>query len=113
MGFINERGLFPGVLHNFKFCALTVSGMSAPVAAAVYSFWSFTIDEAHDDRRCFRLSVEDLVTINPIPHGTCVSNAGRFPAYEEDAETRSVFGERIGTEQSVADRVLHNVPHGQ
>jgi hypothetical protein len=64
LGFINERKLFPSVLHNFKFAA--VVGTSRPAGVEpVCVFNCFTVDEAADPRRRFTLNADDLSNLNP------------------------------------------------
>jgi N-6 DNA Methylase len=103
VGFINERGLFPGVLHNFKFCALTLTGISAPVSAATYSFWSFTVDEAHDPLRRFELSLTDLAIINP--------NTRTAPVFRTNADAE--LTKRLQTSVPVlVNEEMHKNPWG-
>jgi hypothetical protein len=64
LGFINERKLFPSVLHNFKFVVFVVSGepQSHP-AECVFNCYS--VDETRDPLRRFQITHSDLVLLNP------------------------------------------------
>ena len=64
-GFINEKQLFPAVLHNFKFCAITLSGSGRRVAEPKFAFFCFTTDDIKDSRRRFILKKEDFALLNP------------------------------------------------
>jgi len=69
LGFINERMLFPQVLHNFKFCILAASGAANPFPAR-FVFNCYSVDETNDPERQFTLSSEEILKLNPET-GTC------------------------------------------
>jgi hypothetical protein len=64
LGFINEKKLFPGVLHNFKFVLFVVGGPGA-TAAATCVFNCCSVEEARDPKRRFTIAAADLELLNP------------------------------------------------
>ncbi|MDB2392563.1 N-6 DNA methylase, partial [Acidimicrobiaceae bacterium] len=63
--FENRNGIFAGVHRSFKFCLLTMTGLSTPVDEAEFVFFALdTADLADADRR-FTLTPEDFALLNP------------------------------------------------
>jgi hypothetical protein len=69
LGFINERMLFPKVLHNFKFCILVLTGGPNTTPAHLV-FNCYGVDETKGPERWFSLSSEEILKLNPET-GTC------------------------------------------
>jgi hypothetical protein len=69
-GFINEEMLFPGVLHNFKFCLLTMSGSLSSAVRADFVFNCYNLEHFSDASRHFSLTAEEIQLLNPNS-GTC------------------------------------------
>lgn len=69
-GFINEKMLFPSVLHNFKFCVLILSGNKYKISGADFVFNCFDISEYREEARHVTLTADDLFLLNPNT-GTC------------------------------------------
>ena len=69
IGFINEKMLFPQVLHNFKFCILSISGYEND-DPSYFAFNCYSVDEAKDPDRLFNLTSEQILLLNPET-GTC------------------------------------------
>jgi hypothetical protein len=82
MGFINEKLLFPSVLHNFKFCILVLCGRERRQEFADLVFYcQDTADLGIWDRH-FSMSYEDIVLVNP--------NTGTCPVFSSDRAARIV-----------------------
>lgn len=64
LGFINERKLFRGVLHNFKF-VIFVASSGPSVTHATCVFNCFSVQEAKDPARRFAICFDDLRLLNP------------------------------------------------
>ena len=64
-GLINEKQIFPSVLHNFKFCAMTIGGSAAIENEADFAFLCYDFEELRQPDRHFKLSREDLALLNP------------------------------------------------
>jgi hypothetical protein len=69
-GFENEEHLFPGVDHRVRFCLLTIAGAERAPIAPRFIFYARRIEELGDPERCFTLSAQDLLQVNPNT-GTC------------------------------------------
>jgi hypothetical protein len=69
-GFINEQMLFPGVLHNVKFCLLLMNGAARKAARTDFVFNCHNMDHFGDDRRHFTLTAREIAILNPNS-GTC------------------------------------------
>lgn len=65
IAFVNEKFIFPGVLHNFRFCALTLSGKAWKIEQADFAHECQTFEEIKQPERHFTLSKEDLKLLNP------------------------------------------------
>ena len=63
--FVNEKMLFPDVLHNFHFSLLTISGYKKIKKACDFSFNNQLVEHLQNDIRHFSLSFEELEIINP------------------------------------------------
>jgi hypothetical protein len=62
--FENEDLIFPSVHHAFKFCLLVVASEPLPTDPG-FCFFLRGIQELGDSRRCFTLSRDDILRINP------------------------------------------------
>ncbi len=69
-GFENEGKIFPKVHHAFKFALFSYRGAAAPRATPRFIFYARGIEELDDPERCFTLSAQDLLQVNPNT-GTC------------------------------------------
>lgn len=78
LGFINERKLFPSVLHNFKFLLFVASG-GRTQGAATCAFNCETVAEALSPERQFQLTHADLLLVNPTSR-TCPTFTSRATA---------------------------------
>lgn len=65
LAFVNEKFIFPGVLHNFRFCALTLNGSSLFSDRTKFIYDCQTFDELEKESRYFYLSYNDLSLYNP------------------------------------------------
>ncbi len=65
LGFENEAFIFKDVHNAFKFCALTMTGESAKVAASDFAFLIRHFEQIGDERRHFGLSRAEIALINP------------------------------------------------
>lgn len=80
-GFDNGEGLFPAVKSSFRFCLLTLGHRREGVnKRADFVFFAQAINELRDEQRHFRMSLEELFSINP--------NTGTCPVFKwkQDAE---------------------------
>lgn len=89
LGFINEEQLFPAVLHNFKFCILTLSGRLAPAVQPEFVFNCYNLEHARDPRRRFPLSRDEIELLNP--------NTGTAPVFfwRKSAEITKAIYRRV------------------
>jgi len=69
-GFINEEMLFPSVLHNFKFCILTITGHDRTVDHPDFVFNCYRTADIKEIERHFTLTAEEIQLLNPNT-GTC------------------------------------------
>ena len=65
IAFVNEKFIFPAVLHNFRFCALTLAGSMWQVEQADFAYECQTFEDIGQQERHFTLSTEDLALLNP------------------------------------------------
>ncbi len=63
--FVNEKRIFADVLHNFRFCALTLTGREAKSEHADFAYECQTFGDVRQAIRHFRLTRDDLAVINP------------------------------------------------
>lgn len=69
-GFVNEKMLFPSVLHNFRFALLTLSGSQSPIAQSDFAFNCQLVSDLKHTERHFTLSSNELRLLNPVS-STC------------------------------------------
>ncbi len=70
-GFDNGQGIFPAVKTSFRFCLLTLSQKHRPAdKGADFVFFAQSVTELREQERHFRVSLVDLLAINPNT-GTC------------------------------------------
>lgn len=60
VAFVNERFLFKDVLHNFRFCYLTLAGKGTLIEKAKFCFECQTLKDVDEPLRYFELSIDDL-----------------------------------------------------
>jgi len=65
IGYENEAFIFPAVHHFTKFCMLSVAGRRSSTGDIGFAFCIRHFHQLRDDRRRFRLTAEDLASINP------------------------------------------------
>lgn len=63
--FVNEKMLFPAVLHNFHFSLFTLTGKKIKNKKSDFSFNNQLIEHLHQDVRHFSLSYSEIEIINP------------------------------------------------
>lgn len=63
--FVNEKMLFPAVLHNFHFSLFTITGVNRKNNTSDFSFNNQSIEHLHQDIRHFSLSFKEIESINP------------------------------------------------
>lgn len=63
--FVNEKMLFPDVLHNFHFSLFSITGKNKKIASCDFSFNNQLIEHLHQDIRHFTLSYNEIEIINP------------------------------------------------
>jgi hypothetical protein len=64
-GFVNEKLLFPGVLHNFRFALVTISGREITTRESVFAFNNQVTEDLKQIMRRFTLTIADLKLLNP------------------------------------------------
>ncbi|HOG77951.1 MAG TPA: N-6 DNA methylase, partial [Anaerolineaceae bacterium] len=82
--FENKEGIFPGVHRSYKFCLLTLSGVS--VKQALFAFFATRVEHLRDERRRFTLDPAEIALFNP--------NTRTMPVFRTraDAElTRAIY----------------------
>lgn len=68
ISFVNEKFIFPGVLHNFRFCALTMAGRTWQIERAEFAYECQTFEDIRQQERFCALNEEDIALINPNTH---------------------------------------------
>lgn len=63
--FVNEKFLFPGVLHNFRFCLITMTGSSLKVENPEFIYECEQVKELNQEERKFTLTYDDISLLNP------------------------------------------------
>jgi len=63
--FVNEKFIFVGVLHNFRFCKITLAGNGWEIQEATFAYECQTFDDTRQADRRFTLSKSDLALLNP------------------------------------------------
>jgi len=65
IAFVNEKFIFHGVLHNFRFCALTIAGSDRNIEKADFAYECQTFEDIRQVERHFNLTRDDLKLFNP------------------------------------------------
>jgi hypothetical protein len=65
IAFVNEKFIFQDVLHNFRFCALTISGDQSPVDKSDFVYECETLNDISQSERHVTLTISDLSLLNP------------------------------------------------
>lgn len=65
IGFENEAFIFPAVHNEFKFCILSINGESMPREVADLVFFCRYFSDIREEKRHFKLSLNDLSIMNP------------------------------------------------
>ncbi|MBE9088041.1 restriction endonuclease, partial [Tolypothrix sp. LEGE 11397] len=65
IGFINEKSIFTSVLHNFRFCILSITGLGSKTEKPEFIFECQTFQEIDKIERHFTLHIDDLKLLNP------------------------------------------------
>jgi hypothetical protein len=86
IAFVNEKFIFPGVLHNFRFCALTMSGKMEKIEQADFAYECQTFEDIKQPERHFTLSREDLALVNPNTFTAPV-----FRTYADSELTKKIY----------------------
>lgn len=69
--FENRQGIFSGVHRSYKFCLLTLTGLSQPATrGAAFTFFAQRVEDLQENHRCFTLDADTLRLLNPNTH-TC------------------------------------------
>ena len=68
--FENSNGIFSGVHRSYKFCLLTITGISKPVEHSNFVFFAYNVDDINKPGRKLNLSFDDLALLNPVTQ-TC------------------------------------------
>jgi hypothetical protein len=63
--FVNEKFIFKAVLHNFRFCILSITGKNCNILEPDFIFECQTLDDISQKDRHFTLTNEDLNLLNP------------------------------------------------
>ena len=63
--FENREAVFPGVHRSYKFCLLTLTGMSNPVCQAEFAFFLHQPEHLKELERRFTLAASDFALFNP------------------------------------------------
>jgi hypothetical protein len=64
-GFENEGKLFHGLMHNFKFCLITLTGSEGKIITPDFAFSIWFVDQLDDLYRHFTLTKENFKLLNP------------------------------------------------
>ncbi|WP_397385656.1 Eco57I restriction-modification methylase domain-containing protein, partial [Prosthecobacter sp.] len=70
LSFENEEFIFPGVHHSTKFCLLCLSGSASQNKSSRFLFYARRMDEIGDPARCFEMTPDDFLILNPVTR-TC------------------------------------------
>lgn len=84
--FENKKVFFPDVHASFKFAAYVAGGKQAELPPSQLAFFLHDVEELKDENRCFALTAEDFLRVNP--------NTGTAPIFRtrRDAEiTRRIY----------------------
>jgi len=65
IAFVNEKFIFSGVLHNFRFCALTLSGPNWNIRNVDFAYECQTFEDVKQKDRHFTLTKEEIALLNP------------------------------------------------
>lgn len=65
ISFVNEKFIFQGVLHNFRFCILTISGKEIHIKKSDFAYECQTFSDILQAERHFSLNKDDLKLLNP------------------------------------------------
>ena len=64
--FENSKGIFESVHRSFKFCLLTLTGLSNPnINGSDFLFFAYSMDDLGNDNKHFTLTAEEISLINP------------------------------------------------
>jgi len=63
--FVNEKMIFPTVLHNFHFSIITITGSKIKTEKSDFAFNNQSISDLTQEQRHFTLSIEDIEKLNP------------------------------------------------
>jgi hypothetical protein len=80
VAFVNERMIFPEVLHNFRFCIVTMAKGRSESSPAVFAYECQTFEDMRQTERYFTLGREDLQLLSP--------NTGTAPVFRSDADAQ-------------------------
>lgn len=80
VAFVNEKSLFKNVLHNFRFCYLSLLGKSNHIDNSKFCFECQTLKEIEDQKRYFTLNYESLKLLNP--------NTLTCPVFRSEVDSR-------------------------
>lgn len=65
IAFVNEKFIFQSVLHNFRFCALSLVGSKITIKNADFVYECQTFEDIKQKERHFTLSKEEFRLLNP------------------------------------------------
>ncbi|NJM12280.1 MAG: hypothetical protein HC889_10685 [Synechococcaceae cyanobacterium SM1_2_3] len=85
-GFINEEMLFPSVLHNFKYCIITLTGSGVAIETPDFVFNCYNIADVKDKDRHFTLNLNEVKLLNPNTR-TCPI----FLSYKSAEITKKIY----------------------
>ncbi len=90
ISFVNEKFIFVGVLHNFRFCLLTLAGSDWKFDKSLFAYECQSFDDLKQKERFFSLPKQDLCLFNP--------NTMTAPVFrtEVDAELNKKIYYRFG-----------------
>jgi hypothetical protein len=90
ISFVNEKNIFIGVVHNFRFCILTLAGSESKITNSLFAYECESLEDMKQKERFFRLPKEDLSLFNP--------NTMTAPAFRTDVDSelnRAIY-RRVG-----------------
>ncbi|WP_199320773.1 Eco57I restriction-modification methylase domain-containing protein [Leptolyngbya sp. FACHB-261] len=90
VSYVNERSLFQGVLHNFRFSLMSVVGEKIEIQEPDLAFECLSFAEAEKPERHFTLTEEELRLLNP--------NTLNCPFF------------RTGTDAEITKRIYQGIP---
>jgi hypothetical protein len=124
IAFVNEKFIFQSVLHNFRFCILTISGAQLPVDKSDFVYECETFSDVYKAERHVALTLQDLNLLNPNTRTAPVFRSGvdaelnkkiyrRVPIFINENIGENSWGAKFGTMFHMANdsNYFSTLPH--